>query len=191
MAESKRVRGGSGQRRVEPSAERTEASRPAARGGPRVIEGKLQVAPTTRFAIVATRFNHFIVDRLVEGAIDALQRHGATPENITVVRVPGSWELPGVVARLARRGGYDAVVALGALIRGATVHFEYLAAEVAKGLAQVGLETGTPIVFGVLTTDTIEQAIERAGTKSGNKGLDAALSAVELVSLGRALDAEG
>jgi 6,7-dimethyl-8-ribityllumazine synthase len=150
----------------------------------------LQVAPTSRFAIVASRFNHFIVDRLVEGAIDALLRHGATPENITVVRVPGSWELPGIAARLARRGGYDAIVALGALIRGATVHFDYLAAEVTKGLAHVGLETGTPVVFGVLTTDTIEQAIERAGTKSGNKGFESALSAVELVSLGRALDAE-
>ena len=190
MAESKRVRGASRQRRVEPSAEPTDAGRPMARSGPRVIEGKLQVAPTSRFAIVASRFNHFIVDRLVEGAVDALQRHGATPENITIVRVPGSWELPGVVARLARRGGYDAIVALGALIRGATVHFEYLAAEVTKGLAQVGLETGTPIVFGVLTTDTIEQAIERAGTKSGNKGFESALSAVELVSLGHALDAE-
>jgi 6,7-dimethyl-8-ribityllumazine synthase len=151
------------------------------------VEGKLQVAPTSRFALVASRFNHFIVDRLVEGAVDALTRHGANPGLITIVRVPGSWELPVVVSRLARRGGYDAIIALGALIRGATVHFDYLAAEVTKGLAAVSLETGMPVVFGVLTTDTIEQAIERAGTKSGNKGFEAALSAIELVSLDAAL----
>jgi len=156
--------------------------------GPRVIEGKLQVPPGSKFAIVASRFNHFIVDRLVEGATDALVRHGAQPEDLTVVRVPGSWELPLIVDRLVKnKDAYDAVIALGALIRGATVHFDYLAAEVTKGLAQASLKSGVPVVFGVLTTDTIEQAIERAGTKSGNKGFEAALSAVELVSLSQAL----
>ena len=191
MAESKRVRRASRPRAGEPATGRPAPARPKAGAGPRVIEGKLQVSPASRFAIVASRFNHFIVDRLVEGALDALVRHGATAENITVVRVPGSWELPVVTARIARRGGYDAIIALGALIRGATVHFDYLAAEVTKGLAHVGLETGTPVVFGVLTTDTIEQAIERAGTKSGNKGFESALSAVELVSLAHALDGDG
>jgi 6,7-dimethyl-8-ribityllumazine synthase len=191
MAESKRTRGTSRPNPSKPLAGGRPAARPKAGAGPRVVEGKLQVAATSRFAIVASRFNHFIVDRLVEGAVDALVRHGALAENITIVRVPGSWELPAITARIARRGGYDAIVALGALIRGATVHFDYLAAEVTKGLGQVGLETGTPVVFGVLTTDTIEQAIERAGTKSGNKGFESALSAVELVSLARALDAEG
>ena len=156
-----------------------------------VIEGKLQVAPGTRFAIVASRFNHFIVDRLVEGAIDALVRHGAARGNITVVRVPGSWELPWGASRLADEGGFDAIVALGALIRGATVHFDYLAAEVTKGLAAASLRTGVPVVFGVLTTDTIEQAVERAGTKAGNKGFEAALSAIELTSLARALSEAG
>jgi len=190
MAESKRGRGmAAGRTGAKTDADGSSTS--GATGKPRVIEGKLQISPLARFAIVASRFNHFIVDRLVEGAIDALVRHGARPEHITIVRVPGSWELPGVTARIARRGGYDAVIALGALIRGATVHFDYLAAEVTKGLAAVGLETGVPIVFGVLTTDTIEQAIERAGTKAGNKGFEAALSALELVSLGEALDAAG
>jgi 6,7-dimethyl-8-ribityllumazine synthase len=191
MAETKQKRGTSRPNPTKPLPGSPRAARPQAGAGPRVVEGKLQVEPTSRFAIVASRFNHFIVDRLVEGAVDALVRHGARVENITIVRVPGSWELPAVTARIARGGGYDAIVALGALIRGATVHFDYLAAEVTKGLGQVGLETGTPVVFGVLTTDTIEQAIERAGTKSGNKGFESALSAVELVSLARALDAEG
>jgi len=191
MAESKRGRGATAGGRGESSSGRKDAAAGESSGEPRIIEGKLQVAPTSRFAIVASRFNHFIVDRLVEGAIDALVRHGATKSNITLVRVPGSWELPGVTGRLAKRGQFDAIIALGALIRGATVHFDYLAAEVTKGLAHVGLETGVPIVFGVLTTDTIEQAIERAGTKSGNKGFEAALSAVELVSLAAALDQHG
>lgn len=174
MAESKRQR-----------ARRTDGQAPG--DTPRVIEGKLQVGPGKRFAVVASRFNHFIVDRLVEGAIDALVRHGAAGGNITVVRVPGSWELPLATSRVAQAGSVDAIIALGALIRGATVHFDYLAAEVTKGLAQVSLQTGVPVVFGVLTTDTIEQAIERAGTKAGNKGFEAALSAVELVSLSDAL----
>jgi 6,7-dimethyl-8-ribityllumazine synthase len=178
MADSKRQRGRQGE------------SGPGA-AAPRVIEGKLQVAPGKRFAIVASRFNHFIVDRLVEGAVDALVRHGATADGITIVRVPGSWELPLVTSRLAQAGGWDAIIALGALIRGATVHFDYLAAEVTKGLAQCSLHSGIPVVFGVLTTDSIEQAIERAGTKAGNKGFEAALSAVELVSLSDALGAAG
>ncbi|MBI4705594.1 MAG: 6,7-dimethyl-8-ribityllumazine synthase [Deltaproteobacteria bacterium] len=155
--------------------------------GPRVIEGGLVVPPGTRFAIVASRFNHFIVDRLVEGAMDALLRHGAEAANVTLVRVPGSWELPLVASKLAARSDVDAILALGALVRGSTPHFDYIAAEVTKGLAQVALQTGVPVLFGVLTTDTIEQAIERAGTKSGNKGWSAALAAIELVSLGRAL----
>ena len=151
--------------------------------GVEIVEGQLTVAEGARFAIVASRFNNFIVDRLVDGAIDALVRHGASRKNITLVRVPGSWELPLVSARLAHKGGLDAIVTVGALIRGATPHFEYIAAEVAKGLAQASLQTGIPIVFGVLTTDTIEQAVERAGSKAGNKGADAANAAIELVSL--------
>jgi 6,7-dimethyl-8-ribityllumazine synthase len=152
----------------------------------RNFEGRFD-AGGKQIAIVASRFNHFIVDRLVEGAIDGLVRHGASPGDITVVRVPGSWELPLVTSRVAQGGRVDAIIALGALIRGATVHFDYLAAEVTKGLAQISLNTGVPVVFGVLTTDSIEQAIERAGTKAGNKGFEAALSAIELVSLSDAL----
>jgi 6,7-dimethyl-8-ribityllumazine synthase len=153
------------------------------KGGPAIIEGTLQVREGCRFAIVASRFNHFIVDRLVEGAVDALVRHGVAPANIGIVRVPGSWELPLVANKIAHKGEVDAIVALGALIRGATAHFDYIAAEVSKGLAQVSMQTGVPVSFGVLTTDNLEQAIERAGTKAGNKGSDAALAAIELVSL--------
>ena len=152
-------------------------------GGPHIIEGNLQVTPGARFVIVASRFNHFIVDRLVEGAVDTVVRHGGSADNIRIVRVPGSWELPLVTAKVAARDDVDAIIALGALIRGATAHFDYIAAEVSKGLAQVAMSTGTPVSFGVLTTDTIEQAIERAGTKAGNKGAEAALAAIELVSL--------
>jgi 6,7-dimethyl-8-ribityllumazine synthase len=151
--------------------------------GPEIIEGTLQVAEGRRFAIVASRFNHFIVDRLVEGAVDALIRHGVTPSNIGIVRVPGSWELPLVANKIAHKGEVDAIIAIGALIRGATAHFDYIAAEVSKGLAQVSMQTGVPVSFGVLTTDTLEQAIERAGTKAGNKGGEAAVAAIELVSL--------
>jgi 6,7-dimethyl-8-ribityllumazine synthase len=140
---------------------------------------------------VASRFNSFIVDRLIEGALDALTRHGAAPENITLVRVPGSWEVPLVCSRLAGSGKLDAVIALSAVIRGGTPHFDYIAAEVAKGVAATTLRTGIPVTFGVLTTDTLEQAIERAGTKAGNKGFDAAMSAVEMVSLGRELTRAG
>jgi 6,7-dimethyl-8-ribityllumazine synthase len=154
---------------------------------PTVLEGALVVAPEARFAIVASRFNNFIVERLVDGAIDALQRHGCPLGNVTIVRVPGAWEMPSVVARLANRDKFDAVIALGTVIRGATPHFEYIAAEVAKGLAHTSMSSGVPVSFGVLTTDTIEQAVERAGTKAGNKGFDAAMSAIEMVALGRVL----
>jgi 6,7-dimethyl-8-ribityllumazine synthase len=153
--------------------------------GPEILEGSLRVDASSRFTLVASRFNNFIVDRLVDGAVDALVRHGAARSNIRIVKVPGSWELPLVVRRVLGKGGCDAVIALGALIRGATPHFDYIAAEVTKGLAQASLESGVPVVYGVLTTDTIEQAIERAGTKSGNKGVDAALAAIELVALYR------
>ena len=158
---------------------------------PRTVEGSLVVAAGARFAIVASRFNHFIVDRLVEGAIDALRRHGATMANVTVVRVPGAWEMPGIAARLARSKKFDAIIALGAVIRGSTPHFDYVAGEAASGIAAAAAATGVPIAFGVLTTDSIEQAVERAGTKAGNKGWDAALSAIELVNLGHALGDAG
>jgi 6,7-dimethyl-8-ribityllumazine synthase len=156
----------------------------------RVVEGNLVTPPGARFALVASRFNHFIVDRLVEGALDALARHGGDLGNVTIVRVPGAWEIPTVVSRLARpTNKLDAIIALSAVIRGSTPHFDYVAAEVSKGIATVSMQTGVPVTFGVLTTDTIEQAIERAGTKSGNKGWDAAVSAIEMVSLAAALSA--
>jgi 6,7-dimethyl-8-ribityllumazine synthase len=157
----------------------------------RVVEGSLVIPKGARFAIVASRFNHFVVDRLVEGAVDALLRHGAESSAITVVRVPGAWELPLVVRRLAASKKVDAVIALGAVIRGATPHFEYVAGEAAKGVASAAASSDVPIAFGVLTTETIEQAVERAGTKAGNKGWDAAVSAIEMVSLARALDDAG
>jgi len=153
-----------------------------------VIEGDL-VATGARVAVLASRFNHFIVDRLVEGALDCLRRHGAA--EVTVVRAPGAWELPLVCKSLAKSGRYDAIVALGAVIRGSTPHFDYVAGEVTKGLAMVSLDSGVPVTFGVLTTDTIEQAIERAGTKAGNKGWESALSAIEMVSLQKALTRHG
>lgn len=158
-----------------------------ASNGPKVVEGYLQVKAGTRFVVLATRFNHFIVDRLLEGAVDTLVRHGGAASDITIVRVPGSWELPLVAAKVASRDDVDAIIALGALIRGATAHFDYISAEVSKGLAQVSMKHSLPVSFGVLTTDTIEQAIERAGTKAGNKGSEAALAAIELVSLMAAL----
>jgi 6,7-dimethyl-8-ribityllumazine synthase len=165
-------------------------------GEARVVEGMLVAPSGARFALVVSRFNHFIVDRLLEGALDALARHGADVGKATIVRVPGAWEIPTAVARLAKGGGAgkakpDAIIALAAVIRGSTPHFDYVAGEVTKGISQVALQTGVPVTFGVLTTDTIEQAIERAGTKAGNKGFDAAVSAVEMVSLGAALDAAG
>lgn len=149
---------------------------------PKVIEGKI-VAKGMKFGIVASRFNDFISGRLIEGAIDALTRAGAEENDIQLVRVPGAFELPLTAKKMAKSGRYDAVICLGAVIRGATPHFEYISAEVSKGIASVGLETEIPVVFGVLTTDTIEQAIERAGTKAGNKGWDAAMSAIEMVDL--------
>lgn len=158
---------------------------------PKSIEGTLIVPKGARFAIVAARFNSFIVERLVDGALDALKRHGAELANISVVRVPGAWEIPFACARLVKSAKVDAVIALGAVIRGSTPHFDYVAAEVSKGVAQVAMASGTPVSFGVLTTDTIEQAIERAGTKAGNKGFDAALAAIEQVSLGHALEEAG
>ena len=147
----------------------------------RVIEGDLQ-GQGVKVAIVVSRFNGFITDRLLEGALDALKRHGVDEKAITVVKVPGSFEIP-LGVRRASGTKVDAVVALGALIRGGTPHFDYLSAEVTKGVAQVMLDTGVPVAFGVLTTDTVEQAIERAGTKAGNKGSEAAQSALEMVSL--------
>ncbi|AKT43404.1 6,7-dimethyl-8-ribityllumazine synthase [Chondromyces crocatus] len=158
---------------------------------PAVIEGNLVVPPGARFVLVVSRFNHFIVDRLTEGALDAIARHGGDPARVTIVRVPGAWEIPTAVARIARKGGPSAIIALGAVIRGSTPHFDYVAAEVTKGIASIALDTGVPVTFGVLTTDTIEQAIERAGTKAGNKGWEAAVSAIEMVSLAAALDGAG
>jgi 6,7-dimethyl-8-ribityllumazine synthase len=154
----------------------------------RKIEGEL-VARDMRIGIVAARFNEFIVDSLVRGAVDAVVRHGGSEKDITVVRVPGAWEMPWAVKQMAASRRYDAIVALGAVIRGATPHFDYVAGECAKGIAQAGLAADVPVAFGVLTTDTFEQALERAGTKAGNKGADAAMSAIEMVSLLRRLEA--
>jgi 6,7-dimethyl-8-ribityllumazine synthase len=148
----------------------------------RTIEGDLN-ARGMKFGIIASRFNDFITARLLEGALDGLLRHGAAEADIEIVRVPGAFEIPLVAQKMVSAKKYDAVICLGAVIRGATPHFEYVSAEVSKGVAAVSMESGTPVIFGVLTTDTIEQAIERAGSKSGNKGWDAALSAVEMVSL--------
>ncbi len=153
----------------------------------RVVEGSLVVPSGAKFAIVASRFNAFIVEHLVAGALDAIARHGGDTANVTLVRVPGAWELPVAALQIAKRGEVDAIIALGAVIRGATPHFDYVAGEAAKGLASVQTQTGMCVAFGVLTTDTIEQAIERAGTKAGNKGWDAAQSAIEMVSLSLAL----
>lgn len=155
------------------------------------MEGGLVPPADARFALVAARFNSFIVERLVEGALDALRRHGVTDDRITLVRVPGSWEIPLACSRLAKSGAVDAIVALGCVIRGATAHFDYVAGEVSKGVSSVAMQTQVPVAFGVLTTDTIEQAIERAGTKAGNKGFDAALTAIEMVTLGKVLSGAG
>lgn len=149
-------------------------------------EGTLK-ADGMRFGIVVSRFNAFITERLLEGAIDCLRRHGADETLIEVARVPGSWEIPLAVKWMAERARFDAILALGCVIRGSTPHFDYVAAEVTKGAAQVGLSHGLPVVLGVLTTDSIEQAVERAGTKMGNKGWDSALAAIEMASLKRSL----
>jgi 6,7-dimethyl-8-ribityllumazine synthase len=149
----------------------------------RIVEGFLNRAESKRFAIVVSRFNSALTDRLLEGAIDCLRRHGVREENILVVKVPGAWEIPLAAKKLAKNPSIDAVVALGAVIRGATPHFEYVAAEVSKGLANVALETEKPVTFGVITADTLEQAVERAGTKMGNKGWEAAQAAIEMVEV--------
>jgi 6,7-dimethyl-8-ribityllumazine synthase len=149
---------------------------------PKIVEGKI-VAKGMKFGIVASRFNDFISGRLIDGAVDALTRAGADEKDIVIFKVPGAFELPLTAKKVAKSARFDAVICLGAVIRGATPHFEYISAEVSKGIASVGLEAEIPVVFGVLTTDTIEQAIERAGTKSGNKGADAAMSAIEMVDL--------
>jgi 6,7-dimethyl-8-ribityllumazine synthase len=140
-------------------------------------------AGDAKFCILAGRFNSFIVERLVEGAVDALVRHGVSRDNIEIVRVPGAYEMPISAQRIAQTGRYDSIIALGAVIRGSTPHFDFVAGECSKGLAQVGLAADLPIIFGVLTTDTIEQAVERAGTKAGNKGAEAAVTAIEMISL--------
>jgi 6,7-dimethyl-8-ribityllumazine synthase len=146
------------------------------------IEGLL-VGRGHKFAIVAARFNEFITGKLLDGALDGLLRHEVDTQNIDLAWVPGSWEIPLIARRLAATGKYDGVICLGAVIRGSTAHFDYVASEVSKGIANSSLETGVPIVFGVLTTDTIEQAIERAGTKAGNKGFEAAVTAIEMANL--------
>jgi 6,7-dimethyl-8-ribityllumazine synthase len=148
----------------------------------KTIEGKL-VATKARIAIIASRFNDFIVSRLVDGALDGLRRHGVNEDDISLAFVPGAFEIPLAAKKFAERTDIDAVICLGAVIRGATPHFDYVCAEASKGIAQVGLLSGKPVIFGVLTTDSIEQAVERAGSKSGNKGFDAATSAIEMVNL--------
>jgi len=154
---------------------------------PRIVEGRLS-AEGFRFAIIVSRFNDFISSRLVEGAMDALKRHGADEEQISVVKVPGAFEIPLVAKKLAESDRFDALICLGAVIRGGTPHFDYVAAEVSKGIASVSLESKIPVTFGVLTTDNLEQAIERAGSKSGNKGYEAAVAAMELANLFKELE---
>ena len=149
---------------------------------PKIFEGKIS-AEGFRFAIIVSRFNDFISSRLVEGALDALNRHGATDEQVSLVKVPGAFEIPHTAKKLVESNRYDAIICLGAVIRGSTPHFEYVAAEVSKGIANVGIESKIPVTFGVLTTDSLEQAIERAGSKAGNKGWDAAMAAMEMVNL--------
>ncbi len=150
---------------------------------PKVYEGQL-IAKGKKFGIVASRFNEFITNKLLEGALDALKRHGAKDEEIEIVWVPGSFEIPYAAQRMAKgKKKYDAIICVGAVIRGATPHFEYISAEVTKGIAQTGMTTGVPVIYGVITPDTLEQAIERAGTKAGNKGFQAAMSAIEMANL--------
>jgi 6,7-dimethyl-8-ribityllumazine synthase len=153
---------------------------------PRTWEGRLSAAGL-RFAIVVSRFNTFITERLLAGALDALTRSGADPEDIEIIKVPGSWEVPLAAAEAARQKRHDAIICLSAVIQGETPHFEYIAAEAAKGVAQVSASYGIPVAFGVLTTNTLEQAIDRAGAKSGNKGFDAAMTAIEMADLVRQL----
>ena len=152
------------------------------------FEGELTVSGA-KFGIVVSRFNSFVVESLLDGAVDTIKRHGGAEQHIEVVRVPGAFEMPLAAKRMVAGGRYDAIIALGAVIRGGTPHFEYVAAECTKGLAQVSLDSGIPMAFGVLTVDSIEQAIERSGTKAGNKGAEAAMSAIEMVNLLPKLDA--
>ena len=154
---------------------------------PKIIEGEL-LARDLRFGFVAARFNDFVVEPLIRGAVDALKRHGSTEKQIEIVRVPGAFDIPIVARKLALSRRYDALLALGAVVRGQTPHFDYVAGECASGLARIALESGIPIAFGVLTTDTMEQATDRAGGKAGNKGADAALAAIEMANLLRRLD---
>jgi len=149
---------------------------------PKILEANL-LAEGKKFAVIVSRFNDFITDRLLGGAVDALIRSGARDEDIEVAKVPGAFEIPLIAKKMAQSGRYNAVICLGAVIRGATPHFDYVSAEVSKGIAVAGLESGVPVIFGIVTTDTIEQAIERAGTKAGNKGWDAAINAVEMANL--------
>lgn len=151
------------------------------------IEGALR-ADNARFCLVVSRFNSFIVESLLAGALDTLERHGAEKSDLTIIRVPGAFEMPVAIERIVAKGDHDAIIAIGAVIRGGTPHFDYIAGECVKGMAQVSLKHRIPVAFGVLTVDTIEQAIERAGTKAGNKGADAAMSAIEMVNLLRQLD---
>ena len=153
----------------------------------KMIEGEL-LARDLRFAFVAARFNDFVVEPLIRGALDALKRHGASEKQIEIVRVPGAFDIPIVARKLALSRRYDALIALGAVVRGQTPHFDYVAGECASGLARIALESGVPIAFGVLTTDTMEQAVDRAGGKAGNKGADAALAAIEMANLLRRLE---
>jgi 6,7-dimethyl-8-ribityllumazine synthase len=154
---------------------------------PKIVEGEL-LARDLRFALIAARFNDFVVEPLLRGAVDVLKRHGASDKQIEIVRVPGAFDIPIVARKLALSRRYEALVALGAVIRGQTPHFDYVAGECAGGIARVALESGVPIAFGVLTTDTVEQAVDRAGGKAGNKGADAALVAIEMANLLRRLD---
>lgn len=149
---------------------------------PNIIQGQLN-AEGKRFGILVSRFNEFITKRLLEGALDCIQRHGGREKDIDVVWVPGSFEIPSVALKMAQSQKYDTILCLAAVIRGGTVHFEYIASEVTKGIAQVGLQTGVPAIFGILTCDTVEEAVERAGTKHGNKGWQAALSGIEMADL--------
>ena len=153
---------------------------------PRFVEGNLDAKGLT-FGIVVSRFNSFICERLLEGAVDALVRHGASEADITVARIPGAFEIPLAAKTMVASQKFDAVICLGAVIRGSTPHFEYVSSEVSKGVASVSLDSGIPVAFGVLTTDTIEQAVERAGTKAGNKGFEAAVTAIETVNVIKAL----
>jgi 6,7-dimethyl-8-ribityllumazine synthase len=149
---------------------------------PKTYEGQL-VADGLKFGLVASRFNEFITNKLLEGSVDALKRHGVADSDIAVAWVPGAFEIPTIAKKMAESGKYDAIICVGAVIRGSTPHFDYVAAEVSKGIAQVGLQTGVPVIFGVITTDNIEQAIERAGTKAGNKGFESAENAIEMANL--------